>query len=349
MYCVPPVWNGDLIVWAHGYVEASQPLGFYNLTFPDGSGGSVYLPDIAEALGFAFATTSYRTNGLAIVSGVEDVEQLVDGFSVATGESRPARTYQTGASEGGLITTLLAERSPQRFSGALALCGPIGDFQLQTNYVGDMRVVFDYFFPGVLPGPADRIPPQLMAEWDLKYKPAVRRAIAARPDLATQLYKVVFAPAPYPAQLDTIATDVLWYNVFGTNDARQKFGGNPYDNTTRIYFGSSNDAQLNARVTRYAESSSARAAMPQYDATGRVTIPLVTLHTTRDDVVPFWHEIVYFFKWAYAGSHQVTQLPVDAFGHCNFSLNEVLGSFALLVLQAGAPAVPGVEPAVVKD
>src|ERR1700736_6446776 len=62
MYCVPANWNGDLVVWGHGYVDATQPIGFYHLMFPDGSGGTVYLPDIVQGLGFAFATTSYRTN-----------------------------------------------------------------------------------------------------------------------------------------------------------------------------------------------------------------------------------------------------------------------------------------------
>jgi pimeloyl-ACP methyl ester carboxylesterase len=346
MYCVPPNWNGDLVVWAHGYVDITQPLGFYNLSFPDGSGGTVYLPDVVEALGFAFATTSYRTNGLAITQGVQDVEELVDQFSADTGEAAPTHTYQTGASEGGLISVLLAEQSPQRFSGALAACGPIGDFQLQTNYIGDMRAVFDYYFPGVLPGPADRIPKHVIAGWNSQYKPAIQHAIDARPDLATQLYKVAFAPAPYPTPLDTIAADVLWYNVFGTNDAVSKFGGNPYDNTTRVYFGSNNDLALNEGVNRYREDPTARVAMSAYDTTGRVNIPVVTLHTTGDDVIPFWHEILYFLKVAYAGNtRRVTQIPVEAFGHCNFTLDEVLGAFALLVIQSGASPVPGVQPA----
>ena len=35
---------------------------------------------------------------------------------------------------------------------ALALCGPVGDFAGQIDYLGDFRVLFDYFFPGVIPG-----------------------------------------------------------------------------------------------------------------------------------------------------------------------------------------------------
>ena len=64
--CVPAQgWNGSLIVYAHGYVAFNEPLGFYNLELPDGT----YLPDLVQSLGFAFATTSYRRNGLAILEG----------------------------------------------------------------------------------------------------------------------------------------------------------------------------------------------------------------------------------------------------------------------------------------
>ena len=64
--CVPAAgWNGDLVVWAHGYVAYNEPIGFYNLTFD-----AVYLPDLVQELGFAFATTSYRTNGLAVLPAI---------------------------------------------------------------------------------------------------------------------------------------------------------------------------------------------------------------------------------------------------------------------------------------
>src|SRR5690349_15441175 len=58
--CVPASgWNGDLFVWAHGYVAFNEPLGFYHLDLADGSS----LPAVTQAMGYAFATTSYRQNG----------------------------------------------------------------------------------------------------------------------------------------------------------------------------------------------------------------------------------------------------------------------------------------------
>src|SRR5579872_4325422 len=70
LICVPAAgWNGELVVFAHGYVAINQPLGFYNLTLPDGTN----VPLLLQSLGFAFATTSYRQNGLAILEGEDDI------------------------------------------------------------------------------------------------------------------------------------------------------------------------------------------------------------------------------------------------------------------------------------
>ena len=72
--------------------------------------------------------------------------------------------FVTGASEGGAIAAISLENDPT-YSGGVAVCGPIGSFQKQLNYIGDVRVLFDYFFPGVLttgtPGEsAINIPPR---------------------------------------------------------------------------------------------------------------------------------------------------------------------------------------------
>ncbi len=146
--CVPAAgWNGDLLVWGHGYIAAGRPLDFYHL----GGGGRMSLPDLVQRLGMAFATTSYRTNGLAILPAVDDVLELLDAVPAVAGRP-PRRTFMTGASEGGLVAALLVERHPERFAGGLAACGPIGSFRRQIDYIGDFRVLFDYYFPGVIPG-----------------------------------------------------------------------------------------------------------------------------------------------------------------------------------------------------
>jgi pimeloyl-ACP methyl ester carboxylesterase len=326
LICVPALgWNGDLVVFAHGYVPAGAPLDFYNLTV-----GGVYLPVLVQSFGFAFATTSYRQNGLAILEGVDDIQELITAFK----KTRTAvRTFVTGASEGGLVATLLAERAPYLFTRGLAACGPIGSFRGQINYVGDFRVLFDYFFPDVLPGSAVEIPPVLLANWFTTYLPAVQRALLANPGRAIELMRTANAaynPADFSTVLQT-ASNVLWYSVFGGTDEIAKLGANPYGNRFRLYFGSSNDLRLNLRVERFSASPLAVAAMREYETSGALGIQLVTIHTSQDELVPFWHELLYGGKVFLSGQPNLVPLPIARYGHCNLTTQEIVGAFALTV------------------
>jgi hypothetical protein len=327
--CVPDGWNGQLVVFAHGYVQPGEPLAFYHLTLPDGTS----LPDLIQSQGFAFATTSYRRNGLAILEGVDDIRELTARFTRDV--SLPLRTYITGVSEGGLVAALLAERSPELFWSGLATCGPVGSFRAQVDYFGDFRVLFDYFFPGILPSSPISIPPPVMTNWYTVYVPAITVALAANPGRAAELLRV--AKAPYdpanPATIVNTALDALWYNVFATNDIIQKLGGNPFGNRLTWYLGSSNDLRLNLRVQRFTASPAALTALRAYQTSGDLSIPLVTLHTTGDDVIPIWQELLYLLKVDPSERGRFIPLPVSRYGHCNFTTNEVLGAFLLTVSQ----------------
>ena len=106
LICVPPVgWNQQLVVFAPGYA-APGPL----LNLPDLTLGGVNLPALVLSQGYAFATTSYRQNGLAILEGADDIRELVTAFTVRV--APPQRTFMTGGSEGGLVAALLLEQSP---------------------------------------------------------------------------------------------------------------------------------------------------------------------------------------------------------------------------------------------
>lgn len=330
LFCVPPGWDNtkDLVVFAHGYV-ANVPGELPEL--PDLNFGGVNLALVAMQAGFAFGTTSYRQDGLAILEGAEDIRQLVSQFTLAKGA--PNRTIVTGASEGGLVATLLLERHPDEFDAGLAACGPIGSFRGQVNYVGDFRVLFDYFFPNVIPGTAIDVPPDVRIDWTTVYLPAIQNVLLANPGRAFELMrtaKAAYDPANFATVIQTTA-NVLSYNVFGGPDAEAALGGNPFSNLFRLYFGSSNDLRLNLRVQRFAASPVALAAMRQYETSGHLTRRLVTLHTTADEVIPFWHETLYFAKVLLSGHSGLVPLPVARYGHCNFTATEILTAFALTV------------------
>ncbi len=330
--CMPAfAWNGDLLVYAHGYVAPNEPVGI-----PEDQLrlGDTYIPDAANLLGYAFATTSYSVNGLAIRQGLPDLVDLVSIFRAQHPTLK--RVILVGVSEGGLITTLATEQYPAVFNGGLAACGPIGDFRRHTNYVADFRIVFDYFFPGLIPGSAVNIPEPLIANWPTYYTTTVAPVIAT-PGSAisvTQLLNVTGVPydLSVPATIAEGISQELWYNVMATNDAVIKLGGQPFDNHDRAYAGSLNDAALNAGVQRYVGSPAAWAEIDaHYQTAGRPMVPLVTIHTTNDQTVPYWHQTLYRDKVV---AHNLTfrhdLIRVDRFGHCNFTLSELIAGLQLL-------------------
>jgi pimeloyl-ACP methyl ester carboxylesterase len=322
-------WNGDLLIFAHGYVSPTEPVGIPEdqLKLSDDTS----LPEAVNALGYAFATTSYSVNGLAIRQGVADLVDLVDIFVAAKG--KPTRIYLVGASEGGLITTLAVEQHPDEFNGGLAMCGPYGDFAAQINYFGDFRTVFDYFFPGLMPNDTVTIPPSLLQNWDSHYQTVIKPAIEdpAKTSLVDQLLKVTSAPfdaAQASTKSDTIE-DLLWYNVFSTNDGIQKLGGQPYDNQSRTYSGSNEDALLNQNIKRFKANPAALTEVATYYQTsGKLTVPLVTLHTTGDPVVPYWHVASYQSKTILADNIALHEhFKIERYGHCTFTAFEVIAAF----------------------
>jgi hypothetical protein len=237
------------------------------------------------------------------------------------------------------------------FSGGLAACGPVGDFASkspalsQANYLGDFRVLFDYFFPSVLPGSPLDIPQELRDNWETVYAPAVLAALQADPAATAQLLSVSGAPVD-PADPATVAETVLsilWYNVFATQDAIDTLGGVPFDNRLRLYLGSLDDVALNLGVPRFdADPAALAEAAANYEPSGKLTRPLVTLHTTGDPVVPFWHELLYTAKVVKNRSlTRYFSLPVVRYGHCAFTEIDVLTGFAILVFKVSRQYVRG--------
>jgi pimeloyl-ACP methyl ester carboxylesterase len=329
--CFPADWNGDLVLYAHGYVRPDQPPALP----PDVVAG-VTISSTINALGYAFATTSYRANGLVADVAVDDLSELGETIT-ARYRPDPSRTFIVGASEGGLVATLALEQEPDRYAGALAACGPIGDFALQIDWIGDFRTVFNYFFPGVVPGNAAESPAEVQANWESVYVPAVIAALEDDPPATAQLLSVTDAPVDFadPETIGETVVGLLWYTVFPTEDAQVRLGGQPYDNSSREYGGSGDDAALNAGVERFTADLTAREALGRFETSGMLAKPLVTLHTDGDPIVPIVHQGLYQAKVEAAGAEPLLDTrPVSRYGHCAFQAGELVSAFSALVTAA---------------
>lgn len=343
LICMPDAgaWNGNLVVYAHGYTAFNEPIAIPDLSLPDGTS----IPQLVNGLGYGFAVSSFSVNGLAVVEGVSDMASLVRLFHLIIGPTQ--KVYLVGASEGGLITALSMEKFGQLYSAGLPACGPIGSFRAQVDYFGDFRVIFDYFFPGLIPGSPINIPDEVINNWDTVYVPRIEAAVAADPSATAQLMRVTHA-AGWKDPDDTLATvtGILWYNVFATNDGVAKLHGQPFDNQNRIYKGSDNDLRLNLLVERFSADPAALIAVATgYETSGNLLGPVVALHTMGDPIIPWWHESLYHFKVVATGEMSKRSLiPVRAYGHCNFTTSQVLLAFALMVLkESGQTLPPGAE------
>jgi pimeloyl-ACP methyl ester carboxylesterase len=326
--CFPASWNGNLVLYAHGYVQPGS-----EIALPSDQIGGQSIAATVNGLGYAYATTSYRANGLVAPEATEDVAEL-EAAVRRLYRPDPVKTVIVGVSEGGLVAALAAERHADRFDGALAACGPVGSVREQLDYFEDFRVVFDFLFPGVIPGSAVQVPEAVTAHWDDTYAPAVAAAILSHPSAARELVRITGAPVASDNVTDITVTAVgiLWYNVIGSVDAQARLGGQPFDNSDRVYTGSSDDAALNAGVARFTAAPTALAGLAEFETTGNLTVPVVTLHTTGDPIVPVEQESLYADKVSQAGATaRLSQSEVSRYGHCAFQASELLAAFSTLV------------------
>ncbi|MCC3767985.1 S9 family peptidase, partial [Streptomyces sp. UNOC14_S4] len=111
---LPAGWNGTVLLFSHGY----RPTGAPNPA-ADAPGEDTRTRLLDE--GYALIGSSYASTGWAITDAVPDQLATLDLFTRRFGPAR--RTIAWGQSFGGLVTTALAERHPDRFDGSLSLCG----------------------------------------------------------------------------------------------------------------------------------------------------------------------------------------------------------------------------------
>ena len=329
-------WNGDLVLFAHGIVPAYQPVHRpdEHLVLPDGTS----IPDLANALGYAFAVSSYSRTGFAVARAIPELIDLVSVFASVIGPA--AHVWVVGPSAGALISTLLVEQRPDVFSGGIAACGYHGNFRSELNYLHDVRLIFDYFFPGILPGDPVAVPPNLLQEWDSVYKTAVKTALESDMDRATQIVRVLKIPVDVdPASTVKTIAFLLSDHASTARNLQVVLGGQAYDNTMRLYRGSDNDAALNAAVPRFAAMPAAvEQIATRYTTSGRLQAPLVSIHTTGDAVIPYWQESLYRAKVIATGSEAFhLNIPVPRLGHCTLSGFDILRAFIALVSMSRNP------------
>lgn len=334
---MPGAWNGDLVLYAHGYTAPVFPVGI-----PPGEEPLVAgLRDLALQQGFAFAYSFYSQTGLGLRDAAQRTQQLEAIFASAAGQ--PRRTFLIGTSFGGLAAVKLAEAYPNRYAGIMTLCGMIGGTRAEVDYVSHVRVLFDALYPGVLRGSLYELPSNFDITADLVIP--ISNAIQANPQPALILSQITQTPIPFTngQELAQSIIQALVLQAVELNDLLGRTHGQGFfDNSNTVYGGNLPQevlADVNARVARYTASPAAVQFLKQnYEPKGTVAVPFVSLHTSLDPVVPVLHEDLYR-ALATANGHEdaLHQTIVNRYGHCMFTAEEVgAGFFQMIGLAASA-------------
>ncbi|HEY6412003.1 MAG TPA: hypothetical protein VIY29_31475, partial [Ktedonobacteraceae bacterium] len=140
---VPSNWNGTLVLYSHGYLFPNQPL----LNPAIDVSGPLSVAFLQQ--GYAFAGSSYSQNGWAIQQAFHDEIALLDFFDATCGT--PTRTIALGHSLGGIITAGLVQLYPDRFAGALPMCGALAGGIGDWNQGLDSAFAFKVLLAGKAP------------------------------------------------------------------------------------------------------------------------------------------------------------------------------------------------------
>lgn len=367
---IPQSWNGEAIYYAHGI---RPPVPFAPIALND-QDNFFEVRDALGSLGYAFAYSSFSENGLAVKDGAQRTHQL-RGLLASELGAQPTRNYVAGYSLGALVALEIAERFPTQYDGVLAMCGMVGGTPRELQYVGDVRALFDYYYPGVLPGNVISVPaiPLTIPEVQSRVIAAITPT-AANPQAPLGLFAIAstaqtpLAYAPIGSLADPTSTafqslvgsliTALYYQLLGTPDVLGRtHGHSPFENRGTTYtmgapavpspalvpLISSMIAGSNSGVARYDMPADAQNYLSHnYVPSGDLRIPVLSVHNFWDPLVPFFHEPALGEAAAGAGSSgNLLQRGVPNYGHCNFPTPLVVSSFQTL----SSWVATGIKPA----
>ncbi|MEV6103976.1 hypothetical protein AB0M28_04550 [Streptomyces sp. NPDC051940] len=334
---VPTHWNGSLVVHAHGgpdLGDASDPAR----SVEDLGRWSVMVDQ-----GYAWAGSSYRRGGYGTRMAAADTESVRRVFTEAFG--RPGHTYVHGQSWGGNVAAKVVEvygGDAGPYDGALLTNGVLGGGSRGYDYRVDLRVVYQYYCRNH-PRPTEPQyplwqglrPDSTLTSTGLRARLQECTGFASAPGDRTALQQRnlddILAVTRIPER--TLESHLRFATFTFRDIVSGRLGGrNPFSNEGVQYTGSHDDAALNAGVERFAADPAAvRDLSYDSDLTGKVDIPVLTLHAMDDPTAFVEHEAAYRAALEGAGrDRHLVQTFTDEHEHSALSDSEYAASIAAL-------------------
>jgi len=353
---IPEDWNGDLVIYAHGYRGEESALTV------DPAPEFEFLVE----QGYAWAASSYRRNSYDPGIGVQDTQNLTTMMQELLSErGQLDRTYIAGMSMGGHVTVAAIEKYPSLYQGALPMCGVVGDVEL-----------FDYFLdynfgaaaiaglPSTFEMPA--------AEWTTTTAGDIKAVFSTDPKGAwaggraqmqgessplTERGEVFKSFVEVGSGGERVTFDLAWIFWHGLADSTGNFFFNlgatdgtianrpglvaqNIDMSYQDEYGLDIDDQVKRQTAAKQNRNSDTRNLPATIVNGTPGVPVLSIHTTGDLFVPIEMQQIYAREvMENELSHLLVQRAIRDVGHCSFTDKEIQQSYTDLFnwVEKGEP------------
>ena len=342
---VPANWNGGLVMYAHGFAGLGAALHADPIP--------IRTPLVAG--GFAWAASSYSANGWAVREGSDDTLDLAGYFAQVV--KPPKATYLIGASMGGNVVSDSIEAYPNAYKAAMPVCGAltgIGLFDYYLAYGQAAQALTGLTWNANILGDPQNVRAVLQQAQPLLGSPGHYTKLGRQFDsLIANL-----SGGPRPFRLEGLNLQfgggvnyyqaALVYSPLGIINLAP--GAAISSNSNTVYRSDPalglDDAAFNKLVRRLPANAALRALGRSANLsapTGKIGIPVLSLHTTGDPYVPIFTEQDYRRLVEAAGKgNLLVQRAIRRPGHCEFTGEELLQGFYDLVAWAnGGPKPAG--------
>jgi hypothetical protein len=338
---VPDSWNGDLVLWNHGF-SLAPPAPVTDLG---------PLAELQLLEGYAVAASSYQQAGWALFKTKNDLQNLVGVFKARFGA--PNRLFLTGGSLGGLVTVAAVEDANiGNVAGAFPFCGAVAGSR-NWDAALDLRLVYDAVCAGVpgaaIPGGAEGLPSNAsFTQTNLGVAVNACTGILTPPVARTpgqkERLKKILDTLHVPENF--LLTD-MGYATFGMSDLvhdPRKLSGRIGTGNIGVDYG---DPAIDASIERVSPNPGAANRLGRnYTPTGNVgRTKIVSMHTDKDGLVLVENEGEYA-KVVPAGNLTTAVVVEDVPTHCGFTAAELAAGWESLRAWVGGgpqPTAAGIQ------